>query len=580
MKRIAYILGIVLTISIVFTSCENILDLTPQDRLTSQDYFKNEEQLQLYSNQFYADILPGGGGIYADNTDALIISPLDPQISGQRLVPEKGGGWDWGPLRNVNFLLAHSVNCEDEQVREKYNAVARFFRAYFYFEKVKRFGDVPWYEDVLDSDSPALYKARDSREFVMNKIMEDLNYAIDVFKVSNKAKSLYRVTWWTAQALKSRVGLFEGTYRKYHGLQGYEKYLTDCVNASDEIMKSSGGYALYQSGTASYRNLFKADKAIEAEIILARNYNSGLNLTHQAQSFENSPTLGRPGLSKKLVNYYLMKDGSRFTNNPGYETMEFKDEVQNRDPRLTQTIRAANVNISVTMTGYHLIKYANDNPNYTGGSSNDLPLFRLAEMYLNYAEAKAELGTLTQSDLDNTINRLRTRAGVTGKLNLTSANQDPDPYMQSPESGYVHVSGPNTGVILEIRRERGIELIMEGFRYYDLMRWKEGQAIAQPFEGIYLPESAINTAYDMDGDGISDVCFYTTESQPNVGNVKYVQLPPDGTGTRLSNITYGNLVFYAWIDRTWNENRDYLYPVPFNEITLSDNNVVQNPNWK
>src|SRR5690606_14807682 len=133
MKRIAYILGIVLTISIVFTSCENILDLTPQDRLTSQDYFKNEEQLQLYSNQFYADILPGGGGIYADNTDALIISPLDPQISGQRLVPEKGGGWDWGPLRNVNFLLAHSVNCEDEQVREKYNAVARFFRAYFYF---------------------------------------------------------------------------------------------------------------------------------------------------------------------------------------------------------------------------------------------------------------------------------------------------------------------------------------------------------------------------------------------------------------------------------------------------------------
>src|SRR5690606_34596596 len=377
------------------------------------------------------------------------------------------------PLRNINFLLEHSVNCEDEQVRAKYNAVARFFRAYFYFEKVKRFGDVPWYDQVLESDSPELYKARDSREFVMEKIMEDLNYAISVFKESSRAKDLYRVTWWTALALKSRVGLFEGTYREYHRVPGYEKYLTDCVNASDEIMKASGGYALYQSGALSYRNLFKSDNAVQTEVILARNYNNSLNLTHQAQAFENSPTLGRPGLSKKLVNYYLMKDGTRFTGQAGYETMEFKDEVKNRDPRLEQTIRTSNININVTMTGYHLIKYANDNANYTGGSSNDLPLFRLAEIYLNYAEAKAELGTLTQSDIDNTINRLRTRAGVTGKLNLNDANQNPDPYMTASESGYIHVSGANQGIILEIRRERTIELIMEGFRYYDLMRWKE-----------------------------------------------------------------------------------------------------------
>lgn len=150
--------------------------------------------------------------------------------------PETGGGWNWNALRSINFLLENLENCKDQKVRNKYEAVARFFRAYFYFEKVKRFGDVPWYDKVLGSDDADLYKARDSREFVMEKVMEDLNFAIEVFKETNRTKELYRITWWTAQALKSRVGLFEGTYRKYHGLENYEKYLNDCVSASNEIM--------------------------------------------------------------------------------------------------------------------------------------------------------------------------------------------------------------------------------------------------------------------------------------------------------------------------------------------------------
>lgn len=423
------------------------------------------------------------------------------------------------------------------------------------------------------------YKARDSREFVMGKIMEDLNFAIEVFKETNRTKELYRVTWWTAQALKSRVGLFEGTYRKYHGLGDYEKYLNDCVSASNEIMTASGGYSLYQSGSQSYRNLFKSENAIDAEIILARDYNNDLSLVHKVQAFENSPTLGRPGLSKKMVNYYLMKNGNRFTDQPNYATMEFKDEIVNRDPRLAQTIRTSNINMNVTMTGYHLLKYANDNMSYTGDSSNDLPLFRLAEVYLNYAEAKAELGTLTQTDIDNTVNKLRTRAGVTGKLNMNAANLSPDPYMCAPETGYVNITGDNKGVILEIRRERAIELVMEGFRYYDLMRWKEGQCMAQSFKGFYLPATAINKAYDIDGDGTNDVCFYTTSSQPNVGSVTYVKLASDGSGTLLSEGNYGNLLCYSWIDRTWNENRDYLYPIPRQEITLSNGVVTQNPGW-
>jgi len=579
MKMKKATLGAAISLLLLLVSCESLLDTSPKDRLTSKDYFTNEEQLELYSNKFYKDNFLGDDQIYKDNSDALIVSPLDDQISGQRVVPETGGGWDWKALRSINFLLDNVQNCKDQAVCEKYEALARFFRAYFYFEKIKRFGDVPWYDKVLESNDPDLYKARDTREFVMVKIMEDLNYAIEVFKKNNRTKDIYRITWWTAQALKSRICLFEGTYRKYHGLDDSEKYLNDCVDASNEIMTSANGYSLYQAGSQAYRDLFKSENAISTEIILAKDYNNGLNLVHKAQTFENSPTFGRPGLSKKLVNYYLMKDGTRFTDQAGYSTMEFKNEIKNRDPRLAQTIRTTNINVNVTMTGYHLLKYANDNMSYAGDSSNDLPLFRLAEVYLNYAEAKAELETITQTDIDNTINKLRERAGVTGKLNLYSANANPDPYICDPETGYINVTGNNKGIILEIRRERTIELIMEGFRYYDLMRWKEGQCIAQPFKGIYLPASAINNAYDIDGDGTNDVCFYTSALQPNVGNVTYVQLASDGSGTTLSERDYGNLLCYDWINRTWNENRDYLYPIPRQEITLSNGVVLQNPGW-
>lgn len=580
MKKIKYILGAVVCSALCLSACDDILDINPKDRLVVSEYFRKEEQLRLYSDRFYQQNFPGAGSIYNDQADALIVSPLSDEVSGQRTVPETGGGWNWDALRSINFLLEHAGNCKDEPVRRKYEALARFFRAYFYFEKVKRFGDVPWYDKVLASDDPDLYKARDTREFVMTKILEDLDYAIDIFRETNRSKEPYRVTWWTAQALKSRVGLFEGTYRKYHGLEGYEKYLRASVHASGAILEAPGGYTLYQAGAQSYRDLFKSAKARTEEIILARNYNSDLNLVHDVQAFENSPTLGRPGLSKKMVNSYLMKDGSRFTDRPDYAVREFKDEIAGRDPRLLQTIRRSNIRANVTMTGYHLLKYSNDDMNYAGNSGNDLPLFRLAEVYLNDAEAKAELGTLTQTDLDRTINKLRARAGVTGMLNLEEANRNPDPYLCAPATGYLHVEGANKGVILEIRRERAVELVMEGFRYYDLMRWKEGQCLAQPFEGIYLPASAVNRPYDIDGDGKPDVCFYTTASQPDAGRVVYVQLASGDTGTKLSEGDRGNLVCYGWIDRTWKEERDYLYPIPRQEITLTRGTVEQNPGWE
>jgi len=173
-----------------------------------------------------------------------------------------------------------------------------------------------------------------------------------------------------------------------------------------------------------------------------------------------------------------------------------------------------------------------------GASYNDLPLFRSAEVYLNFAEAKAELGTLTQSDLDKSIKLLRDRVGMQN-IDLAAANASPDPYLMAEETGYPNVNGENLGVILEIRRERTIELFDEKFRFYDLIRWKNGQAITHKFLGMYFPAPG---AYDLDGNGTLDVCFYTDDVPSglpaNARLARECTSRKETTGTWMSLLTF------------------------------------------
>ena len=565
---------------------DDAIEATPQDRLTPETYFQNDKQLELYVNRFYSAIVPEGTSIWREKGDATITLPLAEEVTGQREVPETGGNWTWSSLRHINFFFENENRCPDKKAVRKYDAIARVFRAWFYFEKIKRFGDVPWYDKVLDSDDPLLRKPRDSRDVVLENMLFDLDSAITVLARTSKTKDPWHITWWSAQALKSRICLFEGTFRKYHGLQDADKYLEECVKASSAIMKASGGYSLYTTGSQPYRDMFCAatltPASLHKEWILARDYDETQKVAHTVFTYLNAPGEGRPGLTRGFVNTYLNVDGTRFTDREDYRSLEFKDEINGRDPRLAQTIRTTRgLNLNNCQTGYQLIKYVPDNRlSTTGNCTVDLPVIRYAEVLLNYAEAKAELGTLDQNDLDQTINKLRSRAGITGKLNLSEANADPDPYLSSGETGYVNVTGSNKGVILEIRRERAIELVMEGFRYWDLMRWKEGQCMNHRFEGIYVPASALNTAYDVNGDGTPDVCFYTGV-QPQQGSVTYIKIETEegATGNTLSEGDHGSLVLFGWIDRHWNEDRDYLYPIPREEIVLTDGAVKQNPNW-
>ena len=575
-KYILYLLAGVAACGL--NSCEDALDRFPKDRLSPDEFFHTEEECQLYTNDFYT-IFPSAGAIYGETADIIAKTTLTSEVLGNRTVPAKADSWKWEKLRDINFFLQYSSNCTDEHVRLQYEGVARFFRAYFYFEKVKYYGDVPWVDRPIASDDQELYKGRDSREMVMQKVIGDLDFAIANLPAE---KSVYRVTRWTALALKSRVCLFEGTFRKYHGLEGYESYLSACETASKRFMTESG-YSVYTSGTTPYLNLFSSLKAIDTEIVLARAYNTAIGLKHDVNGYLTSITMGRPGLLKNIANMYLMKDGTPFTAQPGWETMQLPDESKNRDGRFAQTVRTPGYkriddtalsapNLAATMTGYQLVKYlqAAKYDSYNA-STSDMPLFRAAEVLLNYAEAKAELGTLTQGDIDLSIKPLRDRAGVVN-LSLEAANAAPDPYLASAETGYANVTGDNKGVILEIRRERTVELLMESLRYWDIMRWKEGKRFEKPFTGLYFPGTG---SYDLNGDGVDDICIWSG-SKPSTSAPVVYEL---GKEIFLSGGESGYVIVHTDYTRTWNEARDYLYPVPTDDRVLTQGAITQNPGW-
>lgn len=595
MKKILYIIAA----SFVLFSCNDKLDKFPLDKLSDGDFFSTETGLQTFSNAFYT-AFPGADGrsgemLAFDNADNMFMDTQTNEVRGIRQIPSSGSGWSFTSLRNINTLLDNLSQCPDESTRLRYEAIARFFRGYFYFYLIKRFGDVPWYDHQIASDSEDLYKARDSRDFVMQKVVEDLEFAV---KNLSSDKSVYQISKWTAEALLSRATLFEGTFRKYHTEYSFgteaksaEWYLNKCAEVSYDFINNSG-YKLYNTGNpkSDYLNLFAAGKygshAANCEVVLARNYNATYGVKHCINNITLVSSMGRPGLTRKQVCSYLMADGSRFTDKKGWETMTFFEETQNRDPRLAQSIRTPGYKriggttmeaptLKSTISGYQPIKYVSEpgeNNIYDtyGESDCDVILFRAGEVYLNYAEAKAELGTINETDLAISVNKTRSRAGMPAlSLSVTE-----DPFLTDPNwGGYQNVTGAFKALILEIRRERSVELGGEGFRYNDLMRWKEGKILEYPQYGMYFPGPG---AYDLDGNGSIDVYLYESGKKDDKISASFeAELGKDIT---LSEGTSGMINPYKNSPGNWNDDKDYLYPIPYGEIQLNPN-LVQNPGW-
>lgn len=584
--------------------CTKALDQVPQSSATQDAVFSSEAGLKLYTTSFY-NILPDINTPY--KTDANLsdfgatTTVPDYILANSAYTSRTETGWTWSDLRNVNYFI---VNCNNpavtQAVRENYIGIARFFRAYFYYEKVKRYGDVPWINRPLGVNDSALYAARDPRVLVMDSVLADLDYACTHITATDDA-TRSTITQAVAYGFKSRVCLYEGTFRKYntqYNLPDANKWLQAAATAA-KVVIDGGKFSLNQ-GTQAYRNLFISAAPVTSEIMLADIASSTLGKTNDANWFFTSATYGnRFSFIRKFVNTYLNIDGTPFTSTPGYQTMTLSQETKNRDLRLSQTIRVGNYQrtssgktlaappvFSYTYTGYQPIKWALDDMYYDAGalSTNSVSLMRYAEILLNYAEAQSELGVLSGGDWATTIGALRARAGITNTAQPTVA----DAYLQT--NYFPNVTDPS---LLEIRRERGIELALEGFRYNDLIRWNRGALLLNSWNGMYVP--AINTPMDLNGDGINDVYFYQdTPPSPQDATLTYINVGATVGGVtnplQLSNGTYGELHWLNNINRGWysTTNNDpsspayqykVLYAIPFSAIQLNSK-LTQNPGWE
>jgi hypothetical protein len=580
MKKVLYTFMIMLGLTI--SSCDNLLDKTPLDQISDPQFWKTEGDLQLYINKIYENMTGSAGGYWGLSgsggtalpdfgTDVVIcvgnyISTKN-RMDGVITVPTAGGGWSWTNVRNVNYFLANADRVTTGLMKDQYIGEAYFFRAWFYFELLKQFGDLPIITKTLSiADEDILYSERRSKTDVVNFIVSDLDAAIAKMKLKSEAGA-GRLNRDIALLFKSRVCLYAGTWEKYHrgtpfaGTTDGAGFLNLAATAAKTLMDGNR-YSLTTGNTKSvYYELFnQIDLTSNKEVLFWKQYNSlisGDNFTNQQWNWPHAS-----GYTREFVRSYLCTDGLPISLSPLYKgDGDLRTVAVNRDPRCDQTIMKPGDALSISVkndtvkfvtpvltgqagsTGYESKKWRRPQVDpRTNGNTGELAwiIFRYAEALLNYAEAKAELGQLTQADVDLTINKLRQRVGMPN-LNLSSIKTDP----AWPDYGYTL-----TPTLLEIRRERAVELAAEGFRMNDVLRWR-----------------AHNLFVGKRPRGIK----YTDEIKKLIATLK------QDTEGYLDPYSVNVL---AGPGSTWGFNpaKHYLMPLPTNEITINTK-LKQNPGY-
>lgn len=584
MKRFNIFAGGLLLLAL--QSC-NFLDRDPMDTIGKEAFFStaNATALEQYCNDLYPKLITGHGDLSGysfgmmDNdfqSDNLIQWDINNIGFGLHLIPDtkKDTQWSWENIRACNdFLQSYQLSPEPETVKNKYAGEILFFKSMDYFNKVKAYGDVPWYEKAMIPGDPDLYKGRDSRVLVMANVLRDINQAIAWLP---KKSGVVRVSKDAALALKARICLFEGTYRRYHGIEGDVEFLQAAYDAAGELMKPEYGYKLFSgsSPAKSYHELFiQADYNANTEVILSKEYDpskgKGNNVTRMIYVGE-TPI----GMTKDCADDYLCATTGMpisicgCTGHTQHTTLIA--ELKNRDPRMLQTIPTPEAgkftyylngkspkvlkdlagdniaNPTVTPTGYNIVKYYNEaefSPEH-GKGTLDAPVFRYAEVLLVRAEAGAELGK--DPELELTVNALRDRVGFTHHL---TANPVQDPKLVEE---YPIIIGTNANLIREIRRERRVELFAEGYRYADLMRWACGARLAKLRTGI-----------------IPDATLYTEAQMMKI--IETVGVVADGALDVYSKRVDTKARF--------EDPKHYLMPIPSTELSLNPNLAPNNPGW-
>ena len=569
------------------TSCNDIIDLSPIDSFTDESYWRSVDDLEKYANRFYTNL--GGSDINGDTqSDNRVTTNYNTWLFNEYLV-ENASDWDWTNIRNLNFFMTRyqRVPGTETDINEQV-AKVRFFRALDYFGKIKTYGDVPWYDkDLNTGDTEELFKDRDPRDFVLQKVIEDLEFAI-AWLPEREAAQECGLHKDVARTLLSRVCLYYGTYKKYHnetdGTISSTELLQKAVEMCEAIMatkrydivkgSNSGASMIPDDGyPMDYQNQF-VQESLEGnkEAILYRSYVSGV-VTHNAGRSNGC------GYSKDFAESFLCKDGKPIGVSDLYQGDEtLDDEMMNRDPRMYQIIdnihrpytiqsdgtkvynhayndnnaSGPDVSSAGSVTGYANVKWTSANPDqWTANACTfDWFIYRYAEVLLNYAEAKYELGQCNQEVLDKTINKLRDRVDMP-HLKVEVGFVDPN----APDYGY-----EVTPLLNEIRRERRIELVGEGFRYDDIIRWKATKLFENPktFLGMRVTDRVIALYQEGTFGGEKGRALIEYNGKTNIRPyAKHLNDP----------------------GRTWADNdKRFLSPLSKN-VLLINPNLKQNPGW-
>ena len=545
---------IYMSTALLTTGCNDaFLERAPQS-LNDQTFWSTANDLKTYANGFYGLIPAGVSNLDDTNSDTQVPNSINTFLWGQYTVPTEGGAWsqsNWSTIRKLNYFMTHYQNAQGAEAEiNTYVGEIRFFRALQYFDKIKTLGDVPWLDKDLNVDSKELYGPKTARNEVAKKIIEDLDSAIRWLPEAGSEEA-NRLNKDIARHVKARVCLHEGTYYKYHTELKYtneaDGLLQQAVEASNDLI-ISGKYEIYNTGhpESDYHNLFTMDdKSNLKEAILYIDYIEDKRM----HNMSHGTLEANAGFSKDFVDCILYDDGlpKGLTTQPTTDNT-IAEEMAGRDPRFSQLIKndayltdeekeKANYDDNYVdkfhLTGYHTIKgYIPDLPSGYYVEFTDGIAYRYAETLLINAEAKAELKTLTQDDLDNTINKLRDRAGM--------------PHLKK-EVGFTDPNWPDYGytlsaILQEIRRERRVELAGEGFRFDDLCRWKAGHLL-------------------------DNVKTYVGKK---LSNGKYAIVYP--------NYTNDDLSYQEGKSRKW-DDKMYLYPIATGELQRNPQLLPQNPGW-
>lgn len=559
MKKYKRIL-LTLALGVSLSSC---LDFDPKDQLADGNVWTEANNFKYFANNFYGWTRDFSNALYdaphCDTRSDLVISNNVNQFShGNNSLTTSDANYTDGykRIRRVNLLLqnAQSYGGTYSEIAT-YVGEAYFFRAYIYFDLVQLFGDVIWLDHPVSEDSPEMNAPRDSRSVIVKNIIEDLEKATELLPEQPAEKG--RLGKMTAQAFLSRVALYEGTWQKFRGNNANE-LLDKAAKAAKNVIDSEQ-YELFAPaslGTEAYRYMFILEdvqstpdksltKASNKEYIFVRNHEEvlspvGKNVTH---TYLNNEALC---LTRKLANMYLCSDGlpiGKSGQSPSYKKID--SEYQNRDNRMTATMikpggtyYKANrtkwddtdvpANITLTkVSGYHNRKWAAERTVETAKEGYDYPVIRYAEILLNYAEAVYERdGQISNDDLNISLNLVRLRS---------------NPAM--PKLSNELVSAHGLDMQEEIRRERTVELIHEGFRIDDLKRWKTAE-VEMPMDILGIQHTGTDWA----------------------------------TQWNTSQTTNEEGCLILETGRQW-ATRNYLLPLPSDQRQLNPN-IGQNPGWE